>query len=189
MTTLSRIASVFVPVAAVALSIAGASHAGVPYRGDVLGYTSNVTSTTIVLTVSGDNNFSFAPASLTGHIAFTGSEVREGDTGTARFKMTWEPDSEAQTSALKVGAASFAVDKNGSFNGNVAGGISWASKSPAFAFWCPRTRPNRYSIPGQVQVTVDNLTGTGTANPRPTPITLDVRCLPAPIVAPSVFSK
>jgi len=188
MSTATRLASVFVPVAAVALSIAGVSHAGAPYKGDVVGYTSSISSSTIVLTVTGDNRLSFAPSPLQAHIAFRGTEVREGDTGTARFRLTWDPDQEAKTAALRAGPANFAVDKNGSFDGSVSTNIVWASKELPFPFWCPKGGASRYSIAGQVQVTVDGLTGPGTANPRVTAVALDVRCMPGPVVAPPVFT-
>lgn len=157
----------------VVVSMATIGHAGTPFKADVVGYRAVIKDGQLTLTVSSDGKMTWNPAQLTASLSWRPAEVREGETATARFLTTWEPDSNDRVGQLGFAPASFTPDKNGAFNGTVPVVPQINDKRlNNFAHWCNGAK--KYSIPGQVQVRVDHVTGQG-ANPA-SPISLTVIC-------------
>jgi hypothetical protein len=189
-----RIASLFVPVAAVALSFASTSDANTPLHGAVADFTSRIDSPgPYVMEVSSDNTIKMP--SFQAVIRFHRNGALTGDTGNVRLRTTWDPDQSQKTGQLFTTASWIRVDKtrvgidnevNGwAFDGKAISTLGWGLRDAlnAYQFWCGG--PKKYTIPGNIQVTVDGLTGPNTQSPAPTPITLEVRCT---IVAPSTIT-
>ncbi|MDB4993071.1 MAG: hypothetical protein JWM74_503 [Myxococcaceae bacterium] len=190
------IASLFVPVVAVALSLASASHANTPLHGAVADFTSRIDSPgPYVMEVSSDNSIKMP--SFQAVIRFHRAGPITGDTGNVRLRTSWDPDQASKTAQLFTTASWIRLDKtrvgidnevNGwAFDGKAISNLGWGLRDAtnAYAYWCGG--PKKYTIPGNIQVTVDGLTGPNTQSPAPTPISLEVRCTtvaPASLTGP-----
>jgi hypothetical protein len=189
---MKRVASLFVPVAAALLSLASASHANTPLHGAVADFTSRLDSAgPYVMEVSSDNTIKMP--SFQAVIRFHRSGPLTGDTGNVRLRTSWDPDQSSKTGQLFTTSSWIRVDKsrvgidndvNGwAYDGKAISSLGWGLRdvTNAYPFWC--SGPKKYTIPGNVVVTVDGLTGPNTANPAPTAISLEIRCTAVPPTA------
>jgi hypothetical protein len=189
-----RALSLFVPVAAAALSLASASHANTPLHGTVADFNSELERPgPYVMEVSSDNTIKMP--TFVAMIRFHRAGPLTGDTGNVRMRTSWDPDQASKTAQLFTTASWIRVDKsrvnidndvNGwAYYGKAMSTLGWGLRDAAnaYQFWC--SGPKKYTIPGNVVVTVDGLNGPNTASPAPTAITLEVRCTS---VAPAAFT-